>query len=325
MLSVVVPIFNEAQSLEALHRELREVALANGYELDLLLVDDGSTDDSWEVICRLAAADQQLHGIRFRRNFGKAAALSAGIAEARGELVMTLDADLQDDPHEIPRFLAMMEKHFDVVSGWKKVRHDPWDKVLPSRLFNRTVSGVTGVTLHDHNCGMKCFRRQIFDEIRIYGELHRFIPVLAAARGYRVGEVVVNHRPRRFGRSKYGVGRLVKGFLDLLTVKFLTAFGERPQHVLGSAGLASLGLGLLGLAHLLLAWIVTRVVPSATWLMPYGSLATIGSIGLLFLGGQLLSLGLLGELLVAQRGPVIPRYSILERTGAMSSPQAVTP
>ncbi len=171
---------------------------------------------------------------------------------------MTLDADLQDDPHEIPRFLAEMEQGHDVLSGWKKVRHDPWHKVLPSRAFNRLVSGLTGVHLHDHNCGMKCYRREVFNEVRLYGELHRFVPVLAAARGYRVGELVIRHRPRKFGHSKYGFMRIVKGFLDLLTVKFLTGFGQRPQHILGTVGLGSFVLGALGLLGLAVWWAVSR-------------------------------------------------------------------
>ena len=181
MLSIVIPVFNEAESLATLHQELSDVAAAQGYDLDVVFVDDGSTDGSWKAIRQLAAADPRVSGLRFRRNFGKAAALSAGFAQARGELVMTLDADLQDDPREIPKFLAEMEKDLDVVSGWKKVRHDPLEKVLPSRVFNWMVSRVTGVKLHDHNCGMKCYRREVFDEVRLYGELHRFVPVLAAA------------------------------------------------------------------------------------------------------------------------------------------------
>ena len=247
MLSIVIPVFNEADSLAALHRELTDVAAARGYDLDVVFVNDGSTDGSWKVIRQLAEADPHVSGLRFRRNFGKAAALSAGFAQARGELVMTLDADLQDDPREIPKFLDEIEKDLDVVSGWKKVRHDPLEKVLPSRVFNWMVSRVTGVMLHDHNCGMKCYRREVFDEVRLYGELHRFVPVLAAGRGFRVGEVVVSHRPAQHGRSKYGFSRYIKGFLDLMTVKFLTGFGQRPQHVLGTAGLASFGLGALGL------------------------------------------------------------------------------
>ena len=259
MLSIVIPVYNEAESLVALHGEIREVAAANGYELDVIFVDDGSQDDSWEVIRRLAAADPQVRGIRFRRNFGKSAALSAGFAQVRGEMVMTLDADLQDDPHEIPRFLAAMESRLDVVSGWKQVRHDPWHKVLPSRVFNRLVSGLTGVKLHDHNCGMKCYRREVLGEVRLYGELHRFVPVLAAGRGYRVGEIVVNHRAREFGQSKYGFTRFVKGFLDLLTVKFLTGYGQRPQHLLGTVGLSCFVLGSLWATCLAFYWIISRL------------------------------------------------------------------
>jgi dolichol-phosphate mannosyltransferase len=313
MLSVVVPILNEAQSLETLWKELSEVAAAEGYELDAVFVDDGSTDGSWEVICRLAAADSRLTGLRFRRNFGKAAALSAGFEAARGDLVMTLDGDLQDDPHEIPRFLAEMERQLDVVSGWKRVRHDPWFKVLPSRIFNWMVSKLTGVNLHDHNCGMKCYRREVFREVRLYGELHRFVPVLAAARGFRVGEIAVAHRPRRFGRSKYGVSRFIKGFLDLLTVKFLTGFGQRPQHLLGAIGLVSFALGALGLVGLAIWWVVSRMghgVPVHLHEWP----AMFYSLGLMLLGGQLMSIGFLAELLIAYHVPESRGYSICERT-----------
>ncbi|HEV3021402.1 MAG TPA: glycosyltransferase family 2 protein, partial [Pirellulales bacterium] len=193
MLSTVIPVNNEAESLEILHRELDAVARAQGYELEVVFVDDGSSDGSWETIRRLAMADHRVRGIRFRRNFGKAASLAAGFAAARGELVMTLDADLQDDPAEIPRFLSRIAEDLDVVSGWKQVRHDPWHKVWPSRLFNWMVSRLTGVKLHDHNCGMKCYRREVLAEVRLYGELHRFVPVLAHARGFRVGEIVIGH------------------------------------------------------------------------------------------------------------------------------------
>jgi dolichol-phosphate mannosyltransferase len=202
MLSIVIPVYNEEESLVELHREICEVAEKNGYEVEIVFVDDGSRDRSWAVIGELSAADKRVNGIQFRRNFGKAAALNAGFEAAKGEIVMTMDADLQDDPHEIPEFLAMIETDYDVVSGWKQVRHDPWHKVIPSRFFNGMVSYMTGVKLHDHNCGMKCYRREIFDEVTLYGELHRFVPVLAAARGYRVGEKVVAHRARHFGHSK---------------------------------------------------------------------------------------------------------------------------
>lgn len=319
MLSIVIPVYNEEASLEALHCELREVAAANGYELDIVFVDDGSTDGSWELIERIAAADPQARGIRFRRNFGKAAALSAGFAAAQGQLIITLDADLQDDPHEIPRFLAKMDEGLDVVSGWKQVRHDPWHKVIPSRIFNGMVSRFTGVRLHDHNCGMKCYRREVFDEVRLYGELHRFVPVLAASRGYRVGELVIQHRARKFGRSKYGVSRFMKGFLDLLTVKFLTGFGQRPQHVLGGIGLISFVTGAAWLLALAIEWTLSRIVPGIENVHLNHRPAVIYALALLLLGGQMLSMGVLAELFVAYHGEQAQNYSISART-----PQART-
>ena len=317
MLSVVVPVYNEADSLEALHGELVEVARAEGYELDVIFVDDGSTDESWSVLRRIAADDACARAIRFRRNFGKAAALSAGFSSARGELIMTLDADLQDDPHEIPRFLARMAEGYDVVSGWKKVRYDPWHKVWPSRVFNWMVSHLTGVHLHDHNCGMKCYRREIFDEVCLYGELHRFVPVLAAARGFRPAEIVIGHRTRKFGASKYGVSRIFKGFLDLLTVKFITGFGQRPQHVLGAAGLGSFLLGFCGLFYLALYWIVSRLAPGLEPIHLHERPAVIYSAGFLLVGAQFMSIGFLGELILAFHQREIRSYSISERTDEM--------
>jgi len=314
MLSTVIPVFNEAESLESLYRELDDVAKANDYELDLIFVDDGSTDGSWEIIARLAAADPRVRGFRFRRNFGKAAALSAGFQAARGELVMTLDADLQDDPHEIPRFLDAMQRQLDVVSGWKQVRHDPWHKVWPSRVFNGMVSQLTGVRLHDHNCGMKCYRREIFREVRLYGELHRFVPVLAHARGFRVGEIAIAHRPRRFGRSKYGVRRFVKGFLDLLTVKFLTGFGQRPQHALGAFGLGCFVLGIAGLIYLSVYWLFGQIDPQPDHKPLHQRPLLIYSLGALLLGGQLMSIGFLAELIIAYQGRDSDTYSVAEET-----------
>ena len=314
MLSVVIPVYNEADSLEALHGELVEVARGEGYELDVIFVDDGSTDQSWSVLCGIAERDDCVRAIRFRRNFGKAAALSAGFSAARGELIMTLDADLQDDPHEIPRFLARMEEGYDVVSGWKKVRYDPWHKVWPSRVFNWMVSSLTGVYLHDHNCGMKCYRREIFDEICLYGELHRFVPVLAAARGFRSSEIVISHRTRKFGESKYGVSRIVKGFLDLLTVKFITGFGQRPQHILGTLGLGSFSLGFCGMVYLALYWIVAQLAPGLDLTPLHQRPAVIYSVGLLLLGAQFMSIGFLGELILAFHQREIRCYSISERT-----------
>src|SRR5262245_23193560 len=213
--SLVVPVYNERESLAALHAEIAAVARAHDLDLEAIFVDDGSSDETWAAIKDLAAANPRVRGIRFRRNFGKAAALQAGFNAARGSRVITLDADLQDDPAEIPNFLAHIDKGFDLVSGWKKVRHDPWHKVLPSRVFNAMVSWLTGVKLHDHNCGMKAYTGDLVRELRLYGEMHRFVPVLAASKGFRVGELVIQHRPRKFGRSKYGVKRFARGFLDL--------------------------------------------------------------------------------------------------------------
>ena len=314
MLSTVIPVFNEVESLESLYRELDAVARSEGYEMDLVLVDDGSTDGSWQIIGRLAANDSRVRGIRFRRNFGKAAALSAGFSAARGDLVMTLDADLQDDPCEIPRFLKKMAEGFDVVSGWKRPRHDPWHKVWPSRVFNWLVSRLTGVELHDHNCGMKCYRREVFREVRLYGELHRFVPVLAHARGFRVGEVVIQHRPRKFGHSKYGVRRFLRGFLDLLTVKFLTGFGQRPQHALGACGLLFFVLGGLGIVYLSVYWLASQLQPAWQLKPLHERPALVYSLGALLLGGQLMSIGFLAELIIAYTGRDSDTYSIAEET-----------
>ncbi len=328
MLSAVIPVLNEAQSLPALYGELDGVAREHGYELEIVFVDDGSTDGSWAEIERLAAADARVRGIRFRRNFGKAAALSAGFAAARGEVVVTLDADLQDDPREIPRFLAEIDKGLDCISGWKQVRHDPWHKVGPSRVFNWLVGALTGVKLHDHNCGFKCYRREIFDEVRLYGELHRFVPVLAASRGWKVGEIVVNHRARKFGRSKYGVTRIVKGFLDLLTVYFLTGFEQRPQHLLGTLGIGAFAVGLAGLTYLTITWVLANATdwnvrfPSWQFKPLHERPAVLYSIGMLLLGAQFISMGFLAELFTAYYGRTAVPYSIKQRAGIWPQQEA---
>ncbi len=315
LLSIVIPVYNEQESLELLYGELSEVAAQNGYTMEVLFVDDGSRDDSWHVIERLVERDQRVKGIRLRRNFGKAAALSAGFAAARGEIIVTLDADLQDDPAEIPRFLAALNNDLDVVSGWKKIRHDPWHKVIPSRVFNYMVGWLTGVPLHDHNCGFKCYRREIFSEVRLYGELHRFVPVLAAARGYRVGEITVGHRPRRYGRSKYGVTRFVKGLLDLMTVYFLTGFNQRPQHLLGTVGLVSFFLGSAGLVYLAGYWLLAQLRPDLHLDPLHRRPALIYSVGFLLLGAQFVSIGFLAELMTAYYGRDTVTYSVKQRIG----------
>ena len=312
LLSIVVPLCNEEESLKPLVGEiLTAVGKLPEWKLELIFVDDGSGDDSWGKIREFAAADPRIRGIRFRRNFGKAAALEAGFRTASGEIVFTMDADLQDDPNEIPKFLEAIRRGNDLVSGYKAKRNDPWHKVYPSRLFNGVVSFVTGVKLRDHNCGYKAYRAGVVRDLRLYGELHRFVPVLAAAKGYRVGEIVVQHRARKFGRSKFGPRRFVKGFLDLLQVQFVTAFGYRPMHFFGSTALlawllAAGGLFLFAIAMILYWSNVTGCI------YPMILLAT--TLATMLFGSQALLAGYLAELTTARRSD--DPFSIAERTDA---------
>ena len=320
MISIIIPVYNEDESIVILHGEILNVAQLHHLDVEILFVDDGSKDNSWDKICELSAAHLNTRGIKFRRNFGKAAALSAGFQAANGDIFITMDADLQDDPMEIPNFLKQLEQGgpakngqpftpLDVISGWKKVRLDPWHKTFPSKIFNKMVSNLTDVHLNDHNCGMKCYRAPIFKEVRLYGELHRFIPVLAAARGFKVGELAIQHRARKFGYSKYGVRRFIKGFLDLLTVKFLTGFGQRPQHLLGGAGLLSFLAGSLGLGYLAITWIIRLWEPD---LFPplHDRPLLIYAAAFLLLGAQMMSIGFLAELITAFQGKDADTYSI---------------
>ncbi|HEX3150193.1 MAG TPA: glycosyltransferase family 2 protein [Gemmataceae bacterium] len=300
-LSLVIPMFNERESLAALCAEIGAVARDQNLAIEIIFIDDGSTDGSWDLVKELAAHDPRIRGLKFRRNFGKAAALQAGFREARGAQALTLDADLQDDPAEIPNFLKQLDSGFDLVSGWKKVRHDPWHKVLPSRVFNGMVSWLTGVNLHDHNCGMKAYDTAIFKEVRLYGEFHRFVPVLAAAKGFRVGELVIQHRARKFGRSKYGFRRFLRGFLDLVTVKYLTTYGRRPMHLFGHTTLL-----------MIMAAVVLAVI-GIFW-SPLFSPLTMLAIVLGVLGSLMVFLnGLQAETLAALRTD--EPYSIVERIG----------
>jgi glycosyltransferase involved in cell wall biosynthesis len=322
MLSVVVPLYNEQESLPTLHAELDQTIarLAAGgaaVAAEFIFVDDGSRDGSWEAVCCLAARDLRVRGIRFRRNFGKSAALTAGFQAVRGDLVFTLDGDLQDDPAEMPRFLDKLSQGLDVVSGWKRTRHDPWHKVWPSRVFNWMASALTGCHLHDHNCGFKLYRADVLREIGLYGELHRFVPILAHARGFRIGEIEVNHRPRRFGRSKYGFGRFIRGFLDLLTVRFLTVFSQRPLHILGAAGLLLLVLGGLGMLYLAVLWLIGERPIGTRPLLVYSAV-------LLGVGTQLLCLGILAELVTSYNIRAKDTYSVAETVGGPGGNESTT-
>lgn len=314
MLSILVPVYQEAPSLRTLYDEIRTVGEDLPDDFELIFVDDGSRDESWSIIADLAAKDARVSGIRFRRNFGKAAALTAGMRAAAGRLILMMDADLQDDPAEIPGLLESHKEGYDVVNGWKEDRLDPWHKVYPSRVFNWLVGALTGLRLHDHNCGLKLFTRDVADEIRIYGELHRFIAVLAHARGFRVTERAVRHRRRRYGESKYGVRRFMRGLLDLITVTFLTGYGQRPQHLLGGIGCGLLAIGGVILGYLSVLWTMMNVLGWVTP-EPIGTRPLLAyAIAAVLLGGQALSLGLLAELIVAYTGRDQDGFSIAERT-----------
>jgi glycosyltransferase involved in cell wall biosynthesis len=326
MISVIIPAWDEAETLEQLHRELSDVASARGYELQMIMVDDGSTDGTWSVVEELARRDSRVLGIRFRRNFGKAAGLSAGFDAATGDTIVTIDADLQDSPAEIPKLLAKLHDGFDVVSGWKVDRRDPWHKRWPSKGFNWLVGWLTGVKLHDHNCGLKAFRRDVIHEIRLYGELHRFVPVLAAARGFRVGEVAVEHRPRLHGRSKYGWTRIPKGLLDLLTVKFITRYGHRPQHWLGTVGLASLTIGFFTLAYLAAAWCWSRMPwqPDEVAVHLHERPALIFAAVLTLFGANLVAMGFVAEMIASLVSRDRDEFSVAQYTSPVE-PNAARP
>jgi glycosyltransferase involved in cell wall biosynthesis len=311
---------NEEGNIAALHEAIAVVLDEAGITFEIVFIDDGSSDGTWQMMEDVVAADHRVVALRHRRNFGKARALATGFAAARGDLLLTMDADLQDDPAEIPHFLAKLDEGYDLVSGWKQRRQDPLSKTLPSRIFNATVRVVSGVPLHDFNCGFKLYRGDVVRNIRLYGELHRFTPVLAHAEGFRVGELPVRHHPRRWGASKYGWSRLIKGFLDLLTVTFLTQYRQRPMHVLGVPGIAALAAGgLLGV------WLTAEKILTGAAIgnRPLLLLAVL----LMLVGAQFFGLGLLGELLAhgAQSNGTADRSSPVRETLGIGPPRQATP
>jgi glycosyltransferase involved in cell wall biosynthesis len=309
-LSVIIPLYNEFESIPELTTWIRRVVDPLGWQYEIIMVDDGSNDSSWQVIEELALIHPMLRGIKFRRNYGKSAALFCGFDAAKGEVVITMDADLQDSPDEIPELVRMIrEQGYDLVSGWKKKRHDPIGKTLPSKLFNRTARWVSGIKLHDFNCGLKAYRLEVVKNIEVYGEMHRYIPILARQNGFgRIGEKAVQHRERKFGTTKFGIERFVKGFLDLLSVSFISRFGKRPMHLFGGLGtfmfvigaIAALWLGarkLIAVAHGISAPLVTS--------SPYFYIALTSMI----IGTQLFLAGFLGEL-VSRNGVERNQYKI---------------
>ncbi len=289
--SVVIPVYNEKESLLPIRDALRQEQVPQTGPFRIIFVDDGSTDGSWSIMADMAKEDADITSIRLRRNFGKATALNAGIRAARTRIIITMDADLQDDPAEISSFLTKIDEGYDVVSGWKEVRKDSPEKVLPSKIFNYVTSRLTGVKLKDMNCGFKAYRREVFDSVSLYGELHRFIPVLADSVGYRVGEIPVKHHPRKFGQSKYGFARYSRGFLDLLTTLMITRYDRRPGHLFGGVGLLMSFAGLALLTYLSVAKIAFGESIGERPLLMLGIL-------LMILGCQMLLFGMLSELII---------------------------
>lgn len=297
-ISVVVPLYNEEESLPELLAWIDRVAAAHAFTYEAILVDDGSSDGSWTVVERLAAQYPTLRGIRFSRNYGKSAALYCGFAAARGEVVITMDADLQDSPEEIPALRRMiLEEGYDLVSGWKKKRHDPIGKRWPSKFFNWTARAATGIRLHDFNCGLKAYRRKVVKSIEVYGEMHRYIPILAKEAGFRrIGEKVVCHRARKYGSSKFGMERMVKGYLDLITVSFLSHFGRSPMYFFGGLGTLMFLLG--GCSTI---WIIAAKLYKQAHGLPLRAVTEQPlfylSMLLVILGVQFFLAGFLGELI----------------------------
>lgn len=289
-LSVVIPLFNEAESLQALYEQLNRVLPSLG-KYELIYVDDGSADNSFSILTELHAQDQNVKVIQLRRNFGKSTALAMGFSQAKGKIVVTLDADLQDDPSEIPALIDELGSGFDLISGWKYERKDRLPKRVASRIFNKTTSLLTGIPLHDFNCGLKAYRGEVVRDIRLYGELHRYIPALAYWKGYKVGEVKVKHHPRKYGKSKFGMERYLRGFFDLFTVIFLTKYTRRPLHLFGMLGLLSLIIGFVINAYLTTIWFMGQSIGRRPLLM-------LGVL-LMVIGVQFISIGLLGEMIAA--------------------------
>jgi glycosyltransferase involved in cell wall biosynthesis len=318
-LSVVIPVLNEAENLQPLYGQLGGVLDSLDLSSEMIFVDDGSTDGTYGHLKEIYEGDERVRVIRLRRNFGQTAAFSAGFDIARGEVIVTMDGDLQNDPADIPRLLASLDQGYDIVSGWRANRQDPFlSRRLPSTLANYLISIVTGVKLHDYGCSLKAYRREVLENVSLYGEMHRFIPALASWMGIRVGEVKVNHKPRTMGRSKYGIGRTIKVLLDLITVKFLLGYATRPIQIFGFLGLAAFGIG--AILSIYLATI--RLI----YLQPIGDRPLLLlSVLLIVLGVQLITMGLLGEMVIriyheAQKKPTyVIREKLINHQGETGS------
>jgi len=309
-ISVVVPLLNEQDNISPLYEQITRT-LTDVYKYEIIFIDDGSSDNSFDILAKLQKTDAAIRVICFRKNFGQTAALSAGFAHARGKVIVAIDADLQNDPADIPKMIARLDEGFDVVSGWRKKRHDnAFTRLLPSKIANWLISRITGVKLHDYGCTLKVYRREVLEEIKLYGEMHRFIPALASWSGARITEMPVNHRPRTAGKTKYGLGRTLKVILDLITVKFLGSFSTKPIYIFGGLGLAS------GIGAIASGWIVLYQKIAHNFAMNRNPLLVLSAL-LITTTIQFILMGLLAELLVrtyheSQNRPTYVIKEILE-------------
>ncbi len=312
--SLVIPLFNEAESLPELHAWIVRVCKQEQLSYEILLLDDGSTDESWNIIQSLRNDDPNVRGFRFRTNYGKSAALNVGFAEARGEVVITMDADLQDSPDEIPGLRSMiLNEGYHVVSGWKKKRYDPLSKTIPTKLFNWATRKISDLELHDFNCGLKAYRNEVVKNIEVYGEMHRYIPVIAKWAGFpKVGEKVVVHQARKYGSTKFGMNRFVNGFLDLMSLFFMSKFGKKPMHFFGLLGVLSFFIGAMTACWILVDKLIYVLQDKRAPLVTDNPLFYIGLVAMI-IGTQLFLAGFIGEL-VSRSNPERNHYNIKETT-----------
>jgi glycosyltransferase involved in cell wall biosynthesis len=308
--SIVVPLFNEEESLPELCAWIDRVTTANNLAYEIILVDDGSTDDSWQVIEQLIVSNPRIKGIKFQRNYGKSAALNEGFKAALGEVVITMDADMQDSPDEIPALRNMIiNEGYDLVSGWKKKRYDPLSKTIPTKFFNAVTSKTSGIKLHDFNCGLKAYKKKVVKSIEVYGEMHRYIPVIAKWAGFRkIGEKVVEHRARKYGTTKFGWERFINGFLDLATIQFVSKFGKRPMHFFGLYGTLFFFVGLLMIIYLVIAKLVATEFALTNRPSFYIAMTTM------IIGMQLFLTGFVAEL-VSRNAPERNVYLVEKKVG----------
>jgi len=309
-LSIVIPLYNEAESLPELYERIADVMTREGFSYEILFVSDGSTDNSWQVIQNLQQRSPAVKGIKFRRNYGKSPALHCGFQRAKGDIVITMDADLQDSPEEIPAMVRMIRRDgFELVSGWKRVRYDPLSKTLPTKLFNATARAVSGIRLHDFNCGLKAYRREVVKSIEIYNDMHRYIPYLAKIAGFRrIGEKVVQHHPRKYGSSKFGARRFVNGYLDLITLWFTARFGQKPMHIFGLWGSVMFVVGFVALLYVLTMKLLSILQGDLRPLVANSPFFYI-ALTAMIIGTQLFLAGFLGEL-ISRNSPHRNHYLI---------------